>query len=159
MDFLQILRILLGNQVKFIVVGGVGAVLQGAPINTFDLDIVHARDDENLCRLEAALRDLDAYYRSQPERRLSPDTSHLKSAGHQLLMTRYGPLDLLGSIGLGRTYEILEPQTIVIETGAGQIRVLDLAVLISAKEETAQEKDLAVLPLLRRTLEAKRRRQ
>jgi hypothetical protein len=73
-------------------------------------------------------------------------------------MTRSGPLDLPGSIGRGRTCQILEPQTIVIETGAGQIRVLDLAALISVKEETAQEKDLAVLPLLKRTLEAKRRR-
>ena len=159
MDFLQILRTLLRNHVEFIVVGGVGAVLQGCPINTFDLDIVHATDDENVARLEAALRDLNAYYRSEPERRLSPDPSHLKSAGHQLLMTRYGHLDLRGSIGRGHTYEILAPQTINIETGAGRVQVLDLAVLISVKEETAQEKDLAVLPLLKRTLEGKKRRQ
>lgn len=35
---------LAGHGVDFIVVGGVAAVLGGAPISTFDLDIVHARD-------------------------------------------------------------------------------------------------------------------
>ena len=46
--------------VEFVVVGGVAAVLNGAPISTFDLDIVHARSEENLDRLLAALTELDA---------------------------------------------------------------------------------------------------
>ena len=37
--------------VEFIVVGGAAAVIQGAPITTNDLDIVHRRTPENVARL------------------------------------------------------------------------------------------------------------
>jgi hypothetical protein len=42
-DFLEILKILVSNEVDFIVIGGVCAVLHGAPVTTFDLDLVHSR--------------------------------------------------------------------------------------------------------------------
>jgi len=159
-DFLAILRTLNEYGVEFIVVGGVGAVLQGAPISTFDLDVVHSRSIENAGRLLAALRALDAYYRIQPERRLRPSASHLVSAGHQLLMTCYGPLDLLGMIGHSHGYESLAVDAIQVEAGAGvHIQVLGLERLIAVKTETAGEKDLAALPILRKTLEEQKKRR
>jgi len=39
------------------------------------------------------------------------------------------------------------------------VRVLDLETLIQTKEETAGEKDKAILPVLRRTLEEKSRQE
>ncbi|MGH9447686.1 MAG: hypothetical protein ACRD3O_18445 [Terriglobia bacterium] len=47
-DFLAILRVLAEDCVDFIVVGGISAVLQGAPIATFDLDVVHSRTEGNV---------------------------------------------------------------------------------------------------------------
>jgi len=41
---------------------------------------------------------------------------------------------------------------------AVSIQVLDLEAQIAVKEETGQEKDIAALPLLRRTLEELRRK-
>jgi len=38
------------------------------------------------------------------------------------------------------------------------VRVLDLATVITVKEEAAGEKDRAMLPILRRTLEESRRK-
>jgi len=61
--------------VQFIVVGGIAAVLGGVPINTFDLDVVHSRDENNLTRLLPVLESLDAVFRIQPERRLRPAAS------------------------------------------------------------------------------------
>ncbi|MCS6953642.1 MAG: hypothetical protein RMK57_06325 [Bryobacterales bacterium] len=152
-DFLAILRILREHEVEFVVVGGVAAVLQGVPLTTFDLDVVHKRDRANVARLEKALESLEAYYRAPVRGRRRPETSHLLSAGHQLLMTRYGPLDLLGQVGKGRRYEDLQPDSICTQVGEGvEVHVLNLAALTRIKEETAAEKDLAVLPLLRRTL-------
>ena len=52
---------------------------------------------------ETALEDPDTSYRAQP------DTTHHSSPGHQLLMTRFGPVDLLGTIGKRRSYEALMP--------------------------------------------------
>jgi hypothetical protein len=81
-----------------VVVGGVAAVLNGAPISTLDLDIVHARSEENLDRLLAALTELDARYRDLTGRVLRPERSALAGDGHHLLITSYGPLDVLGQI-------------------------------------------------------------
>ncbi len=71
-------------------------------------------------------------------------------------MTRFGPLDLLGAIGRGDTYEDLLEHTSEMQVGRGlRVQVLGLKKLIEIKEETAGDKDRAVLPLLRRTLEQK----
>jgi hypothetical protein len=158
-DFLPILRILTTHEVDFILVGGVAAVVQGAPIMTLDLDVLYSPEAMNLTRLLRAIEDLDGYYRMQPEKRLKPQLSHLAAGGHNLLSTRLGPLDLLGNIGKSRTYQDLAPHTIRIYIGpALSVPVLDLETIIAVKEEVGGEKDRAMLPVLRRTLEEARRR-
>jgi hypothetical protein len=153
-DYLAILKTLRRHGVDFIVVGGVCAVLHGAPLATFDLDVVHSRESQNLARLMAALEELEAHYRIPGRRDKKPGPSHLASAGHQLLMTRFGPLDLLGIIGEGHDYGQLLDDTVELEIGGGlKVRVLSLKGLVRTKEETGQEKDKAVLPMLRRVLE------
>jgi hypothetical protein len=47
-DLSALLKKLNEASIKFILVGGLAAVVQGAPITTFDLDIVHRRSDENI---------------------------------------------------------------------------------------------------------------
>jgi predicted nucleotidyltransferase len=157
-DLPAALRALHEGGVEFVVVGGLAAVLNGAPVNTFDLDIVPARNEENVAKLLRVLDGLDAIYRMQPSRRLKPNASHLRSPGHHNLITNCGPLDVLGTIGRGLSYEDLLPRTIDMEIGGGvRVHVLDLATIVALKEELAGEKDLAVLPILRRTLEEKQR--
>lgn len=84
------LRALHDARVEFVVVGGLAAVLDGAPINTFDIDVVHSRNETNIARLLTVLEDLDAVYRIPPERRIRPNASRLASAGPQNLVTRFG---------------------------------------------------------------------
>lgn len=97
--------------VEFLVVGGVSAVLNGVPVSTFDLDVVHRRTSENVDRILPVLEALDAVYRTQPERRLRPARQALMSSGHQTLLTKYGPLDLLGTIGTDLGYDELLPKS------------------------------------------------
>jgi hypothetical protein len=130
-DFETILKVLAGFDVDFIVVGGLCAVLHGAPIQTYDLDIVHSRDSVNLERLENALRELGAYYREHRHRRLLPEAARMATPGHPLLP---------------HTVELALDETL-------WIRILDLATLIVTKQEAGREKDKLVLPILRRTLE------
>jgi hypothetical protein len=157
-DFGAALNALHDGGVEFVLVGGIAAVLHGAPVNTYDVDVVPARSEDNIEKLLRVLDSIDAIYRIQPSRRLKPGVSHLSSAGHHNLTTRLGPLDVLGTIGRGLSYEDLLPHTVEMEIGDGvRVRVLDLATIIAVKEELGGEKDLAVLPLLRRTLEEKQR--
>lgn len=158
-DFLAILKVLAAHEVDFIVVGGVSAVLQGAPIATFDLDVVHSREPANIERLIKALQELGAYYRGQGTRRIEPSPSLLASPGHQLLLTIHGPLDLLGTIGKGRGYEALTGLAEDIVVGPVRVRVLGLPAIIESKEEAGREKDKAVLSILRRTLEERQKKR
>ena len=138
-DFRAAFRAISDGHVKFIVVGAVASVLNGAPMNTFDFEIVPARDEKNLARLRNALDSMGA--------------SHLSSPNPQNLTTKHGPLDVLGTIGRGLTFEDLSPHTVEMDIGNGiRVQVLDLETIIAIKEELGTEKDLAVLPLLRRTL-------
>src|SRR4030081_2839347 len=116
---LATLRDLSKRDIEFIVVGGVAAVLIGAPVQTYDLDLVYSREPDNLERLLHFLREIEAIFRIQPERRLRPTESHLAAGGHMNLLTRYGPIDLLGSIGQNLQYSDLLPHSIEMDVGAG----------------------------------------
>jgi hypothetical protein len=158
-DVTGLLRVLAEHDVEFLVVGGVCAVIHGAPVSTFDLDIVPERSDDNLARLLRALSSMEAVHRDLAGRSIAPDASRLRGPGHNLFMTRVGPLDVLGTIGRGRDYSALAPRSRPIEVGGGlTVRVLDLDALIDVKSEVGREKDLATLPVLVRTLEERRKR-
>lgn len=151
--FRDALETLARHGVEFVVVGGVAAVLNGAPISTLDLDLVHARTSENLDRLLAALGEIDARYRDLSGRVIRPERSALAGDGHHLLVTSCGPIDVLGQIGNGLRYEDLLAETVERALGVHRIHVLDLPAVIRTKEQIGRDKDRAVLAVLRRTLQ------
>ncbi len=159
-DFRALLERLRDDGIDFIVVGGVSAVLHGAPIVTFDLDIVPSRSPPNLDRLHSALLELEAIFRDPAARKLTPTRSDLAGMGHLLLRTSLGPLDVLCSVAEGRTHESLLPKSTIMDLGGGlSARVVDLDELIALKRAAGREKDRAALPLLERTLEETRKRR
>ena len=151
--FLDILEVLCGEQVEFVLVGGVAAILAGAPVSTFDLDIVFLNDEDNRARLLRALRDLEASYLDPAGRLITPDLPKLESMKIHRLKTRRGVLDILTEIGHHWTYSDLLKRSREYDLGQAKVLVLDLASLIEAKEAAGRDKDLAVLPVLRRTLD------
>jgi predicted nucleotidyltransferase len=156
--FREVLRSLTEAKVNFILVGGLSAVMRGAPVNTYDIDIVHARDSQNIDRLLPVLESIDAIFRMQPERRLRPGRSTLEGRGHLNLSTRAGNLDLLCTIGKDLTYEDLLPFSDELDLADGlTVRVLRLEKLIELKEELGRDKDRAMLHVLRHTLEESRK--
>src|SRR5689334_16941627 len=100
----ELLRLLATREVEFVVVGMTAGILQGAPLTTADVDVVHRRTPENVARLLRVLTEIDAIYRRDP-RQLRPKESHLLSPGHQLLSTTHGDLDCLGTIDDDKSYE------------------------------------------------------
>jgi hypothetical protein len=157
--FLELLRALDQGGVEYIVVGGVAAILEGAPITTLDLGLVYGTDASNLERLEAVLTALGATYRDPGGRRIVPTVDRLKANQVNLLETRLGLLDAMQSIGAEWSYADLLPKIHVRQVGEMELKVLDLAAVIESKEAAGREKDLAMLPVLRRTLELRREGQ
>ncbi len=134
------------------VVGATAAVLQGAPIVTWDLDIVAEFGADNVARLTTALAALDARYRDPAGRILTPTAERLASLRLHLLTTRLGDLDILRSIGDGWAYADLIARSPSLQVGALQVPTLDLRAVIAAKEFADRPKDRATLPVLRETL-------
>lgn len=146
-SFREILEVLNRHRVEYIIVGGVAAVLQGAPITTFDLDALIRVNPDNAGRLLEALSELEARYREH-QSVLKPTEEDILAGGHLLLMTRAGPLDVLGYIGDGRRYEDLIAATSEVALASGTLRVLDLEELIRQKKALDRPKDRAVADLL-----------
>jgi hypothetical protein len=87
--FADLLRVLDKHGVEYVLVDALAAILQGAPVSTFDIDIVHRRDSQNVARMMAALRSIHAYYWEHTTKRLVPDDGGLLLPGHHLLDTAW----------------------------------------------------------------------
>ncbi len=151
-DLSAILEGLIKADVKFILVGGLAAVVQGAPVTTLDVDIVHNRSSENIAKLLAFLNSIAAIYRRMDDKVIEPKKDDLSGTGHALFTTRFGPLDVLAVIEEGKTYEDLMAHTIEIDFRGHVIRVLDLKMLIKLKRISKDPKDKQRLPILEETL-------
>lgn len=154
-SFREILEVLNHHEVEYIVVGGVAAVIHGAPITTFDLDVLVRVGAGNAARLLEALSALDARYREH-QAPVKPTKQDILSGGHMLLMTRAGPLDVLGFIGAGQRFEDLDTASSEITMTAGSLRVLDLEELIRQKKILDRPKDRAVADILEEVLRSRK---
>jgi hypothetical protein len=156
-DFEGLLRAFAGDRVRFVVIGGVSAAMQGVPTVTYDLDLVLAPAPDNLDRAHGVLEELGTLFREHLPRRLAPRREDLESGGALLLLTGLGPLDIRGRVSTGWSYDdlVARARTVRVDDEL-QVDILDLAALIEIKERIGREKDKAVLPLYRRTLAERR---
>ena len=138
--------------VDFILVGGLAAVVQGAPVTTMDVDIVHNQSPENIAKLLAFLKSVDAFHRRPDDKVIEPKEDDISGMGHALFTTRLGPLDVLAVIEQGKAYGDLLEHTVEIEFRGHTIRVLDLKMLIQLKRTSTDPKDRQRLPVLEETL-------
>lgn len=149
-SFRRILGLLEQHRVEYVVVGGVAAVLQGAPVTTFDLDALIKVDPQNVDRVAGVLEALNARYREH--RGLRPSREDVAAGGHMLLMTDSGPFDVLGYIGGGRRFEDVAGSAVTLAIDDLAIKVLPLEALIEEKKTLGRDKDLAVVRLLEAVL-------
>lgn len=151
-DPLELLRVLVAHDVEFVLIGGVAARLHGSPTVTRDVDICFARSPENLDRLAAALRDLDAALRGVD------DAETLASGGNFTFTTRAGPLDVLAwPAGVGGCEE-LAVNAEAVDLGDGVIvRLVDIDDLIRMKRATGRAKDRVELEILEAVREEQQR--
>ena len=158
-DLGAILEGLITANVKFILVGGLAAVIQGAPMTTLDVDIVHDRSAENIARLLDFLTSVDAVFRQPDDKIIRPKSEDISQFVHALLSTRLGPLDVLAMIEEGKTYSDLIDHTVQIEFRGHTLHVLDLETLIRLKKASKNPKHRQQLPVLEEALRQIKKRQ
>lgn len=151
-DLTTLLERLITTDIEFVLVGGLAAVVQGAPITTFDLDIVHRRTEENVDRLVTFLTSIGARYRSRRDLAIPPKRSALLGPGHSLFMTDLGPLDALGAIEGGADYHQLLPDSVTVPVAGRTVHVLSIAKIVALKRASSDPKDKLRLAALEAVL-------
>ena len=102
-----LLSVLVVHHLSFIVVGGYAVAAHGFVRATKDIDICPDPSEENLRRLAAALKELEAEpigldEFAEGEFDLKPDVEGLRHGGNWTLRTKFGRLDVLQHIvGMG----------------------------------------------------------
>ena len=156
----RMLSVLADERVRFVLIGGMAAVLHGDVGVTVDLDVVPDRDGENHERLARALRSLGARIRTEGEPEgLSFDCSaeffgNLSPDSIVNMTTDAGDLDVTFCPSGTQGFPDLRRDAVEIEAGPGlRILVASLADVIRSKEAAGREKDRLALPRLRRLLD------
>jgi len=156
----DILRVLDRHHVRYVLVGGLAAVLHGAAHVTTDVDVVPEDAQVNLERLSKALRELDARIRATGE----PDGIPFDHSAESLsrvrvwnLQTSMGDLDITFQPSGTRGYDDLRRDVVTMEVRGVEVPVASLADVVRSKEAAGRARDRAVLPALRELLARQRR--
>ena len=153
----RMLQILQEHGVRSILIGGFASVIYGSPYVTTDIDVVPEGSPENLGRLSAALRAMNARVWNATESEGTPfDHDATSIAGVRVwnLVTDLGPLDLTFEPSGTTGYEDLARDAVRLEIMGTEVDVAALADIVRSKEAAGREKDRLVLPVLRRLLGA-----
>jgi hypothetical protein len=153
-DPLRALRVLADHGVDYVMIGGLAARLWGSPSVTNDLDLCYDRSPENLERLAAALRELQATLRGAPEGLpFLLDAKTLKQGDSFTFNTVAGAFDLLGTPSGSDGYGSLALNAREMDLGDMTVRVADLRDLIRMKKAAGRPKDLIEVEILSALLE------
>jgi hypothetical protein len=138
------------NEVEFVVIGGVCAVLHGVSMLTFELEICCRLGYENLKRIQAAVVDLHPHHRLTTNKLPLEISEEVASRLKNLyLQTDLGKLDCLGEVaGIG-DYESVFKRSEIKKMSYGALRVLDIDALIDAKAAVGRGRDLEAVKQLR----------
>ena len=145
--------------VKFILIGGIAATIHGSARATYDVDIVYARDSDNIRNLVEAIRPYNPYLRGAPPGLpFRWDAETIRRGLNFTLTTDLGDLDVLGEIVGGGGYEDLLPHALEeAETFGIPCLFLKLEKLVQVKRAAGRPKDLEALAELESIIEERER--
>jgi len=148
-DPLEALRALVRHEVRFVLIGGLGARLHGSPSVTNDLDVCYERVPENLHRLVEALRGLNARLRGAPnDVPFQIDAKTLAAGDHFTFVTSAGNLDILGTPAGVDGFDELLRNAETLDLGGLTVPVASIDDLIAMKRAAGRPKDLIEVEVL-----------
>lgn len=141
-DLETLLKRLLDQRVEFVIVGGYAVMAHGAPLVTQDVDICCRFNAANLLRLQAAAADLHPVHRMTPQK-LPLHLTRKSCVGlkNLYLRTDLGVLDCISEVlGVG-DFDVVLGESLPVQLGFGECRILSLDALIRAKEAMNRPRD------------------
>ena len=131
-------------------VGNAAAALQGAPVTTLDIDFMFRKTPTNMRKLKNFAKELDAqilkpfYPVSSLYRVVNEDTGlqvDFMSARHGI-----------------KSFEKLRSDAVEVDFEGSSLKVASLEKIIRSKKILARPRDLAVIEILEKTLDEKKKR-
>lgn len=130
----------------FVVIGGMAGLARGSSYPTYDLDVAYARDERNLERVAAALREIGVTLRNAPpDLPFQLDAATLASGANFTFETEFGHFDILGHVPGIRSYEELRDSATVEQLEGVAVQVASIDHLISMKRAANRAKDKLML--------------
>ena len=150
------LRVLAEHGVEFVIIGGFALAAHGVIRGTKDIDVMPDPRPDNIRRLAAALRALEAEVMlgedfDPSELGLAPDEKGLSLGGNWVLRTRLGRLDVMQDVAGAKSYEAVRSAAVERDVpGAGAFRFCGFDDLIAMKVAAGRPQDeVDVTSLLR----------
>jgi len=143
----NLLKLLLENEVDFVLIGGFAGVVHGSTQVTRDLDICALITASQVDKLREVLRDFNPRHRMNPNHKPSfldepKDVTGLK---HIYLETDIGVLDVLSEVtGIG-DFEQVRKNSVEIPLFGHRCKVISAEALIETKRKLGRPKDLFVV--------------
>jgi hypothetical protein len=132
--------------VDFVVIGGLAGLARGSSYPTYDLDIAYARDERNLERVAAALKEIGVTLRNAPpDLPFQPDAATLANGANFTFETEFGHFDILGHVPGIRSYKELRDLATIEQVEGVAVRVASIDHLISMKRAANRTKDKLML--------------
>jgi hypothetical protein len=145
----KLARVLAEEGLEAIMVGNAAAALHGAPVTTLDFDFLFRKTPANLRKLKAVAKSLHAillrpYYPVSGLFRIERDEDSLH-------------VDFMSRIDGVRSLAALRSRASRINFGGYVLVVADLSDIIKSKKAAGRPRDLAVLEILEKTLDEKKK--
>lgn len=151
-DFESIIEILNRRKVRYVVIGGVAAILQGVELpRTVDVDITPASDASNKRRLATALAELEAKLRApglEEPIEIELDERTFIGMVTMTFVTRFGPFDISFVPDGTSGFEDLNERSGTVERAGLKIPVASLVDIVRSKRAAGREKDVRHIQIL-----------
>lgn len=142
----QVIRLLGRHEVRYVLIGGLAAVVHGAPLVTQDVDLCHARDSANLEHLADALREVNAELRgAEPGLPFRLDPITLGRSDAFTFTTDIGWIDIMTTPAGVAGYDELERTAEAMELFGHRVLVASVDDLIRMNRAAGRPKDLLAL--------------
>lgn len=149
---LDVLQVLERRQVRYVLIGGLAAVVHGSPLPTYDIDVTPERSGKNVRSLLAALAELDAL--ALPDGVDTVPAARLEAGVDLSFFTPSGYLDVVFTPAGTRGYRDLAARAQPVElSGNAAPQVADLRDVIHSKQTLGRTRDAGHMPALRTLLE------
>lgn len=145
---------------EFVVIGGVCVNYYGAPLATFDLDICCPFGEENITRIESAVKDLHPIHRLTANKLpLETTRSSFAEFKNLYLQTDLGKLDCLSEVAGVGSFDDVRKHSVLGHLPYGKFRFLNIDALIEAKKVVGRPRDLDAMRQLTAIKERKQQQK